>query len=90
MGGEYILLIHNDVQGCEDLEACPRVKRAIDERRELVLAYWSTSDVDVPRQHRVAPYNIFFRPEGHAYLDATLLHATPARGESLHAAIDTG
>ena len=27
-------------------------------------------------------------PEGHAYLDATLLEATPSRGETLHAAID--
>jgi predicted DNA-binding transcriptional regulator YafY len=64
------------------------VKRAIDERRELVFMYLSTFDTDVPRRHRVAPYGIFFRPEGHAYLDATLLEVTPARGETLHAAID--
>ncbi len=64
------------------------VKRAIDERREIVFSYWSTADVDAPRRHRVAPYGVFFRPEGHAYLDATLLEATPTRGETLHAAID--
>jgi len=44
--------------------------------------------VRAPRRHRVAPYGIFFRPEGHAYLDATLLDVIPARGETLHAAID--
>jgi predicted DNA-binding transcriptional regulator YafY len=55
-----------------------QVKRAIDERRELEFSYLSTFDHDTPRRHRVAPYNIFFRPEGHGYLDATLLEVTPA------------
>jgi predicted DNA-binding transcriptional regulator YafY len=64
------------------------VKRAIEERRELLFSYWSTFDVEAPRQHRVAPYGIFFRPEGHAYLDATLLEVTPAGNEPLHAVID--
>ena len=32
--------------------------------------------MDVPPRHRVAPYGIFFRPEGHGYLDATLLEVT--------------
>jgi predicted DNA-binding transcriptional regulator YafY len=64
------------------------VKRAVDERRELSFAYWSTFDVDAPRRHRVAPYGIFFRPEGHCYLDATLLEVLPAGGETTHAAID--
>jgi predicted DNA-binding transcriptional regulator YafY len=64
------------------------VKRAIEERRELLFSYWSTFDVEAPRRHRVAPYGIFFRPEGHAYLDATLLEVTPAGNEPLHAAID--
>jgi predicted DNA-binding transcriptional regulator YafY len=64
------------------------LKRAIDERREIIFSYWSTFDTDAPRRHRVAPYGIFFRPEGHGYLDATLLEVAPARNETLHAAID--
>jgi predicted DNA-binding transcriptional regulator YafY len=64
------------------------VKQAIDERRELEFTYWSTFDVDVPRQHRVAPYGIFFRPEGHGYLDATLLESKPAGSATIHAAVD--
>jgi predicted DNA-binding transcriptional regulator YafY len=64
------------------------VKRAVDERRELEFSYLSTFDTDTPRRHRVAPYAIFFRPEGHVYLDATLLAVVPAQGETLHAAID--
>jgi len=64
------------------------VKRAINERRELRFLYWSTFDIDAPRQHRVAPYGIFFRPEGHTYLDATLLEVKPVGGETIHAAID--
>ena len=64
------------------------VKRAIDERRELAFRYLSTFDAETPRRHRVAPYGVFFRPEGHAYLDATLLEVSPAGGETLHAAID--
>jgi predicted DNA-binding transcriptional regulator YafY len=64
------------------------VKHAIDERRELAFLYWSTFDVDAPRRHRVAPYAIFFRPEGHGYLDATLLEVAPSGGETLQAAID--
>ncbi|HWQ11680.1 MAG TPA: WYL domain-containing protein, partial [Roseiflexaceae bacterium] len=64
------------------------VKRAIDERRELAFRYLSTFDTTTPRRHRVAPYGIFFRPEGHVYLDATLLEVTPGGGETVHAAID--
>lgn len=64
------------------------VKRAIDERHELAFKYWSTFDTEQPRRHRVAPYGIFFRPEGHGYLDATLLEVTPSGNEPLHAAID--
>lgn len=69
-------------------EVVATIKRAIEERRELSFSYWSTLDTDAPRRHRVAPYGIFFRPEGHAYLDATLLEATPARNELQYAAID--
>lgn len=64
------------------------VKRAISGRRELAFTYLSTFDDDQPRLHRVAPYGITFRPEGHAYLDATLLEVTPRLGEVPHAAID--
>jgi predicted DNA-binding transcriptional regulator YafY len=64
------------------------VKRAIDERRELAFQYLSSFDSDTPRYHRVAPYGMFFRPEGHVYLDATLLEVNPAGGEVIHAAID--
>jgi predicted DNA-binding transcriptional regulator YafY len=64
------------------------VKRAIDERRELQFDYHSTFDHDAPRRHRVAPYGITFRPEGHGYLDATLLETTPRGSEQTHASID--
>lgn len=64
------------------------VKRACEQRRELAFDYLSTFDLDQPRRHRVAPYGIIFRPEGHGYLDATLLEVTPRRGETIHAAID--
>lgn len=71
-----------------DARVLATVKRAIEERRELVFLYWSGFDLAAPRRHRVAPYGIFFRPEGHGYLDATLLDVAPAGGETLHAAID--
>ncbi len=64
------------------------VKRAIKQRRELVFEY-NGSDADgLPRRHRVAPYGISFRSEGHGYLDATVLEVTPAGNTPLHAAID--
>jgi predicted DNA-binding transcriptional regulator YafY len=44
--------------------------------------------VEASRQHRVAPYGVFFRPEGHGYLDATLLEVTPAGSETIHTVID--
>jgi hypothetical protein len=64
------------------------VKQAIAARRELAFDYLSTFDDTTPRRHRVAPYGITFRPEGHGYLDATLLEVTPRAGETLLAAID--
>ncbi len=64
------------------------VKQAIEQRRELRFDYLSTFDIDLPRQHRVAPYGITLRPEGHSYLDATVLEVTPRGGEVLHSAID--
>jgi predicted DNA-binding transcriptional regulator YafY len=64
------------------------VKHAVEQRRELAFDYLSTFDADRPRRHRVAPYGITFRPEGHGYLDATVLEVTPKGGEAIHAAID--
>jgi hypothetical protein len=64
------------------------VKHAIEERRELAFDYLSTFDTEKPRRHRVAPYGITFRPEGHGYLDATVLEVTPKGGEAIHSAID--
>ncbi len=53
------------------------VKRAIVQRQELTFAYRSPRADGATIQHRVAPYAIVFRPEGHVYLDATLLEVTP-------------
>ncbi|NTU84217.1 MAG: WYL domain-containing protein [Chloroflexales bacterium] len=64
------------------------IKYAVEERRELIFDYLSTFDAEQPRRHRVAPYGITFRPEGHGYLDATVLEVTPKGGETIHAAID--
>lgn len=64
------------------------VKRACDQRRELAFDYLSSFDTGAPRRHRVAPYGVTFRPEGHGYLDATLLEVVPKGGETIHAAID--
>ncbi|WP_129671430.1 YafY family protein [Candidatus Chloroploca sp. Khr17] len=64
------------------------VKQAIEERRELSFAYLGIFDLALPRRHRVAPYGITFRPEGHGYLDATLLDVAPRGAETRHAAID--
>ncbi len=71
-----------------DQHVLARIKHAIEERRELVFAYLSTFDTVHPRRHRVAPYGITFRPEGHGYLDATVLEVTPKGGETIHTAID--
>jgi predicted DNA-binding transcriptional regulator YafY len=63
-------------------------KQAVEGRRELAFDYLSTFDGEQPRRPRVAPYGITFRPEGHGYLDATVLEVTPRGGETIHAAID--
>lgn len=64
------------------------IQRAVKRRQELEFDYLSSFDSATPRRHRVAPYQIFFRPEGHGYLDATLLGVQPAGQEQLHSAID--
>lgn len=53
------------------------VKRAIVQRQELSFAYRSPRADGATIRHRVAPYEIIFRPEGHAYLDATVLEVSP-------------
>lgn len=70
-----------------DPKVLQKVKRAIQVRQELEFDYISNFD-DQPRRHRVAPYNIFFRAEGHGYLDATLLDVKPKGRETIYAAID--
>lgn len=64
------------------------LKQAVEGRRELRFDYLGTFDGERPRRHRVAPYGITFRPEGHGYLDATVLEVTPRGGETIHSAID--
>lgn len=71
-----------------DPDVLTTIKHAIEQRRELAFDYLSTFDAEKPRRHRVAPYGITFRPEGHGYLDATVLEVTPKGGEAVHAAID--
>lgn len=71
-----------------DSDVLTIVKHAIEERRELAFDYLSTFDAEKPRRHRVAPYGITFRPEGHGYLDATVQEVTPKGGEAIHSAID--
>lgn len=70
-----------------DAATLAAVRRAIARRQELQFDYLSTFDAETPRRHRVAPYLVFFRPEGHGYLDATLLEATPAGSETPRSAI---
>jgi predicted DNA-binding transcriptional regulator YafY len=71
-----------------DRASLRKLRDAIEHRQEVAFDYLGLMDIDQPRRHRVAPYRIFFRPEGHGYLDATLLEARPAGKESVHAAID--
>lgn len=70
-----------------DAATLATIRRAVSRRQELQFEYLSTFDSDTPRRHRVAPYLVFFRPEGHGYLDATLLEVTPSGGEIIHSAI---
>jgi predicted DNA-binding transcriptional regulator YafY len=70
-----------------DTATLSTIRRAVTRRQELEFEYRSTYDADTPRRHRVAPYLVFFRPEGHGYLDATVLAVMPAGSEGFHAAI---
>lgn len=60
-----------------DTENIDRLKRAIDARQEVDFRYHGLHDLHGPRRHRVAPYGILLRPEGHGYLDATFLESQP-------------
>jgi predicted DNA-binding transcriptional regulator YafY len=82
------LQIVGEAPGRIDPGVLARVRRAVEQRQELLFDYRSSFDAEQPRRHHVAPYGVFFRPEGHGYLDATLLDVTPAGSESMHAAID--
>ncbi len=81
------LQIAASTPGQVDPTVLAKVKRAIELRQELAFDYLSTFDEHEPRRHRVAPYGIYFRPEGHSYLDATLLDVTPGGKEPRHATI---
>lgn len=70
-----------------DAATLATIRRAVARRQELEFAYLGTFDTNSPRRHRVAPYLVFFRPEGHGYLDATLLEVTPSGSEIIHSAI---
>lgn len=65
-----------------------RVRQAVERRQELQFDYRDAGE-DLPvTRHRVAPYELIFRPEGHAYLDATMLDVSPRRpGTSVPAAV---
>jgi predicted DNA-binding transcriptional regulator YafY len=63
------------------------VRRAVRQRRELEFRYVGLRD-DEPRQHRVAPYAIVTRSEGHAYLDATVLEIVPRQMDTPYQVID--
>ena len=70
-----------------DAATLATIRRAVARRQELVFEYLSAFDAEIPRRHRVAPYLVFFRPEGHGYLDATVLEVTPLGNEIIHSAI---
>lgn len=86
--GSIVLDLSGQVPNRIDRMVLLNLRRAIDFRQEVMFEYLGLRDDDTPRLHRVAPYRIFFRPEGHGYLDATLLNVTPPGKEPMHAAID--
>jgi len=56
-----------------------RVRQAVERRQELEFDYRDAGDETPITHHRVAPHEVIFRPEGHAYLDATMLEVEPRR-----------
>lgn len=75
--GTITLQMSPGVPGAVNPKVFGVVKRAIERRQELAFDYRSNSPDMALVQHRVAPYAIFFSPEGHAYLDATPMEVTP-------------
>jgi len=72
-----------------DAATMATVRRAC-KHRELYFRYRSAT-FDHESWFRVAPYEVFFSPEGHSYLDATPLEsseAIPIRNEPKHYRID--
>jgi predicted DNA-binding transcriptional regulator YafY len=91
--GSLVLEMPGEVSSNIDPEMLATIRRAIENRQELAFDYVGLHDEDdQPRRHRVAPYLVFFRPEGHGYLDATLIEATPPGNEpdntSIHYRLD--
>ncbi len=64
------------------------IKRAIRQRREIQFLYRGGETDGEPRMHRVAPYQVYYRAESHAYLDATVLEVTPPGHAQRYAAVD--
>lgn len=58
-----------------------KIKRAINQKKLIEFDYESSFDGIKTRRHRVAPYGIVFEPEEQSYLDATLIHVSPAGNE---------
>ncbi|MEI8308461.1 MAG: WYL domain-containing protein [Chloroflexales bacterium] len=54
-----------------------KAKRAAELGQELEFEYRNNTADGAVAKHRVAPYEVFFRPDGHCYLDATLLDVRP-------------
>lgn len=71
-----------------DSNVLATVRQAIEEKHEIAFRYWGLNDGEAPRRYRVAPYGIFFRNNGHTYLDATLLEVQPAGSEQLLTTVD--
>jgi predicted DNA-binding transcriptional regulator YafY len=86
--GSIVLDLAGRVPNRIDRTVLVTLKRAIAHRQEVAFDYMGLHDLDQPRHHRVAPYRVFFRPEGHGYLDATLLEAQPPGKEAQYTAID--
>ncbi|MEI6777335.1 MAG: WYL domain-containing protein [Chloroflexales bacterium] len=60
-----------------DSRVMKKAKRAAALGQELEFDYHDNSADGTVTHHRVAPYEVFFRPDGHCYLDATLLDVHP-------------
>ncbi len=63
-----------------DASVMRTVRRAIAAGQELTFEYRSNEYDGTPLRLRVAPYAVFFRPEGHGYLEAALLESQPHDG----------